>query len=133
MDSDNVSAKYGAYEIPYTVIVDKNGNLTYKNSGVASYETLRSEIDIAISGEGNVVKVAKLPTPALAVILGIVTFFSPCSFPLLPGYFSYYFSRREEVGGSKLIKAGCVVPVLNNIFPVASILIPPPPASEIPS
>ena len=105
MDSDNVSAKYGAYEIPYTVIVDKNGNLTYKNSGVASYETLRSEIDIAISGEGNVVKVAKLPTPALAVILGIVTFFSPCSFPLLPGYFSYYFSRRDEVGGSKLIKA----------------------------
>jgi len=28
MDSDNVSAKYGAYEIPYTVIVDKNGNLS---------------------------------------------------------------------------------------------------------
>ena len=78
MDSDNVSAKYGAYEIPYVVIVDKTGNLTYKNNGVASYETLRSEVDLAISGEGGVAKVAELPTPALAIILGVVTFFSPC-------------------------------------------------------
>lgn len=106
MDSDNVSAKYGAYEIPYVVIVDKTGNLTYKNNGVTSYETLRSEVNLAISGESDVVKVAELPTPALAIILGVVTFFSPCSFPLLPGYFSYYFSRNEKKdGGSKLIKA----------------------------
>ena len=106
MDSDDISAKYGAYEIPYVVIVDKTGNLTYKNNGVASYETLRSEVDLAISGEGGVAKVAELPTPALAIILGVVTFFSPCSFPLLPGYFSYYFSRNEKKdSGSKLIKA----------------------------
>lgn len=105
MDSDDVSAKYGAYEIPYVVIVDKTGNLTYKNNGVTSYETLRSEVNLAISGESSVVKVAELPTPALAIILGVVTFFSPCSFPLLPGYFSYYFSRNEkDDGGSKLIK-----------------------------
>ena len=106
MDSDNISAKYGAYEIPYVVIVDKTGNLTYKNNGVASYKTLRSEVNLAISGEGGVAKVAELPTPALAIILGVVTFFSPCSFPLLPGYFSYYFSRNEKNdGSSKLIKA----------------------------
>lgn len=39
----------------------------------------------------------------LAVIAGIATFFSPCSFPLLPGYLSFYYNAgRSEHGNSAL-------------------------------
>lgn len=32
----------------------------------------------------------------MAVVGGVATFFSPCSFPLLPGYLSYYHSKQAE-------------------------------------
>jgi cytochrome c-type biogenesis protein len=34
--------------------------------------------------------------PLLAVAAGIVTFFSPCSFPLLPGYLSLYYNKEQS-------------------------------------
>ncbi len=36
-----------------------------------------------------------LPALALAVGAGIGTFFSPCAYPLLPGYVAFYTSQRE--------------------------------------
>ncbi len=39
---------------------------------------------------------------ALAVIAGIASFFSPCAFPLLPSYFSFYhLADSDEKGMSK--------------------------------
>ncbi len=42
---------------------------------------------------------------ALSVIAGVASFFSPCAFPLLPGYFSLYYSgvqQNEQAVNSKL-------------------------------
>ncbi|HKZ85218.1 MAG TPA: cytochrome c biogenesis protein CcdA [Anaerolineae bacterium] len=33
---------------------------------------------------------------ALAVVAGVASFFSPCAFPLLPGYLSFYYLARPE-------------------------------------
>lgn len=33
---------------------------------------------------------------ALAVIAGVASFFSPCAFPLLPGYLSFYAAARDD-------------------------------------
>lgn len=45
-----------------------------------------------------------LPTVAFAVGAGVATFFSPCAYPLLPGYVGFYASRsdgeRVTLGGS---------------------------------
>lgn len=38
----------------------------------------------------------------LAVIAGVASFFSPCAFPLLPGYFSLYYSQTEQSSDTKL-------------------------------
>ncbi len=32
----------------------------------------------------------------IAIVAGIATFFSPCSFPLLPGYLSFYYNTEEK-------------------------------------
>lgn len=50
------------------------------------------------------VDLAFVSTVAFAVGAGIATFFSPCAYPLLPGYVGYYASRTEDaeptLGGS---------------------------------
>ncbi|MCI0712330.1 MAG: hypothetical protein L0154_19405 [Chloroflexi bacterium] len=39
---------------------------------------------------------------ALSIIAGVASFFSPCAFPLLPGYFSLYYAEAENTGKAKL-------------------------------
>ncbi|MFP9192740.1 cytochrome c biogenesis protein CcdA [Natronosalvus vescus] len=45
-----------------------------------------------------------VPTLAFAIGAGVATFFSPCAYPLLPGYVGYYVSQTEggeaTLGGS---------------------------------
>ncbi len=42
----------------------------------------------------------------LAVVAGIATFFSPCSFPLLPGYLSFYYNTEQQDVGRRAIYRG---------------------------
>jgi cytochrome c-type biogenesis protein len=44
---------------------------------------------------------------ALAIVAGVASFFSPCAFPLLPGYFSaYYLAGNEEHAGRPAARRG---------------------------
>lgn len=41
----------------------------------------------------------ELATPlAFALTAGVVTFFSPCAYPLLPGYVGYYVNHTQQAG-----------------------------------
>ena len=55
---------------------------------------------------------------ALALVTGLLSFFAPCAFPLLPGYLSYYLGRYK--GGTTLkssVKAGIAAATgINGIF-----------------
>ncbi|MFP8952637.1 cytochrome c biogenesis CcdA family protein [Natrialbaceae archaeon A-arb3/5] len=42
------------------------------------------------------IETALLPTLAFALFAGIGTFFSPCAYPLLPGYVGFYVSQTEQ-------------------------------------
>ncbi len=42
----------------------------------------------------------------LAVAAGIATFFSPCSFPLLPGYLSIYYNTQQQYAGKRAVYRG---------------------------
>jgi cytochrome c-type biogenesis protein len=44
----------------------------------------------------------------VAVIAGIATFFSPCSFPLLPGYLSFYYNSGEKQGKKRELYYGLI-------------------------
>jgi cytochrome c-type biogenesis protein len=96
-DTDSLNTKYNvAGEVPKVVLVDKSGGITWVYSpegGInpeAQKEEMRTQISAAISGTGGTATVAQLSVYSLAILAAVGSFFSPCSFPLLPGYMAYY-------------------------------------------
>ena len=108
MDNDDQDAflKNAVTVNPTVIIIDKDGFQTYRDSGTVNIDDLSDEIDRAISGEADAIDPAQqLGLIAFAFIAGLAAFFSPCSFPLLPGYITYYFKvgadaqkKKEEEG-----------------------------------
>ena len=45
LDSDDVGTKYDAQSIPTMAVIDKDGNLVWRHSGVATFDTLKLRID----------------------------------------------------------------------------------------
>lgn len=90
---------YGVTGIPAIIIIDGNGTITYssivaKEEGETqplSYDKLKEECLNAISGEEEGIQIANFLgfTIGLAIIVAITSFFSPCSFPLLPSYVAH--------------------------------------------
>ena len=108
MDTDRQDA-YREYAIkgnPTIVIIDKEGFQTFREMGTIDIDDISEAIDLAISGEATAIDPAQqIGLIALAFLSGLAAFFSPCSFPLLPGYITYYFKvgadaqkKKEEEG-----------------------------------
>jgi cytochrome c-type biogenesis protein len=124
-DTDSLITKYKAEEIPKVVLVDKSGgiNWVYNPTGgfdpTAQKEEMRRQISAAISGTGGSATVAQVSVYSLAILAAVGSFFSPCSFPLLPGYMAYYLgldagskqkpSTRTAAGRGFLAALGMIV------------------------
>ena len=98
-----------AYEVagtPKIFIIDKDGQITYEAGGRAGSsvpnnpEDLELEVDKALTGQGTLVKVKESSIYLFAVGAGVMVFFSPCSFPMLPGYMSFYLTNKKKRAGS---------------------------------
>jgi len=91
-----------AYEVigtPKIFIIDKKGEITYSHIGPISENELSSEVEKAISGQGGVVNLKESSIYLFAVGAGVMVFFSPCSFPMLPGYMSFYLANKKQRTG----------------------------------
>ena len=86
--------------VPTLVMVDAEGNMTYRKSGITDEETLRTELDKLVEGRGETISFSEYGIYLLAITAGFFSFFSPCAFPLLPSYVAYYM-RPDEKGGHK--------------------------------
>jgi len=88
---------FSVEDLPKLVVINKDRYPTYEisTSGV-SVEELRSEIGAAIEGTAQVISLHLVGILATAVFIGFATYFSPCSFPMLPGYISYYLTTEAE-------------------------------------
>ncbi len=98
--------KDGEIEIAYDVvgtpkifIIDKKGEITYSHIGPISENELSNEVEKAISGQGGVVNLKESSIYLFAVGAGVMVFFSPCSFPMLPGYMSFYLANKKQRTG----------------------------------
>jgi len=109
MDTQNLMLDYNVKVIPKLVIVNGDGDISFVHEGDLSVSELSSEIEKAISGTstGASISSTTLGLAGFAILVGIGSFFSPCSFPLLPGYMSYYMGdqkkkdlKRALLGGS---------------------------------
>ena len=116
MDRDDGRAllAYSVSEIPKVIIVDREGYVTYDDKGAVGYDALKENIDAALAGEAKPIDLARIGLLGMAFLAGIACFFSPCAFPLLPGYITFYFQQRAQLGKRKEEEAtatGAAAPV----------------------
>lgn len=103
MDTDDGQAfrAYSVSEIPKVIIVDREGYVTYEDKGAVGYDALKENVDAALAGEAEPIDLVKIGLLGMAFIAGITCFFSPCAFPLLPGYITFYFQQRASLSKRK--------------------------------
>lgn len=95
-DTDDLMLKYGVEEISAIVIIDAQGYPIYRNKGVTSVEDLRTHVEHALAGEAAPIDIQQVSIVTLAVIAGVASFFSPCAFPMLPGYMTTYLEMERK-------------------------------------
>lgn len=89
LDTADLLTKYAAAPIPKTVIIDKEGYVTFAETGQLDKEKISNEIENALAGTADRENIGYRFIMVAAFFIGIVSFFSPCAFPLLPGYMAY--------------------------------------------
>ncbi|HYK93583.1 MAG TPA: redoxin domain-containing protein [Thermoplasmata archaeon] len=88
--SNAVSTAYGVTALPSVFIVDTHGHIVYDVTGVQDSSKIQTTIASAFAGTAAPVSIITVSVFALAAIAGVTTFFSPCAFPMFPGYMSLF-------------------------------------------
>jgi cytochrome c-type biogenesis protein len=107
-DTDDIITKFAATEIAKVVIINEDGYVVFEKVGVSETDEMAEAIEKAQRGEAEVITISPVWIGALAFGAGVASFFSPCSFPLLPGYIGYYLGiekQRGDLGTKTLRKA----------------------------
>jgi cytochrome c biogenesis protein CcdA/peroxiredoxin len=104
-DTDNVWPRYQDVtdpHIPTLVIINPQGKISYRHVGEASLDDLSKQVDKASRGGYDLgISTQGQDLVFVAFITGVFAFFSPCAFPLLPGYMGYVLARREDANDPK--------------------------------
>ena len=108
---------YFAHQIPLLLVIDHEGYIVGKqNSGtpIEGWDEFDAAVVSANAGESDDLRIGLKEVDrsftgilALGLLLGILVYFSPCAFPVLPGYIGYYISlglREEELRESGKLK-----------------------------
>ena len=106
--------EYQAQAIPVALVIDHEGFIVAKESSgtpTGGWDEFDTIVLAAADGEAedlrfSLAEVDRSPGAifAMGLLLGVLVYFSPCAFPILPGYISYYIGlgQRED----ELIEAG---------------------------
>jgi len=97
-----VSRSYGVSAIPTVFIIDQRGQVVYDVSGAQSTSQLETTIDSAHAGTATPISIVTLSVFALAAVAGVSTFFSPCAFPMFPGYMSLFLGLTASGAEARL-------------------------------
>jgi cytochrome c-type biogenesis protein len=99
---DGMQADYGVSLIPTFVIINDEGKITYFQEGLIAYDSLKQELIDTIEGRSQGIEITSYQgfIIGFAIITAFSSFFSPCSFPLLPGYVAHILGldikKRKE-------------------------------------
>ncbi|MCJ2555552.1 MAG: redoxin domain-containing protein [Candidatus Thermoplasmatota archaeon] len=97
MDPGGLVNDYAVSSIPKLVVIDREGYaVNVVTDAYASASSIRGMIDSALAGRSQAIGIQAVGGILLAVFAGFATFFSPCSFPMLPGFVAYYLSAEAE-------------------------------------
>jgi cytochrome c-type biogenesis protein len=98
-DTADLVNQYGIAQLPKVVVIDKDRYATFETISDEGSSKFKSEIEAALEGTAKPISIAQLSIFATGAFMGIAVYFSPCSFPMLPGFISYYLST--ETGAQK--------------------------------
>ena len=99
---------YNAWTIPVVYVVDHEVYLIAKNTGTGlDWDEFDSAVEAALNGEAEELRfgLSEVDTSVIGIFtlglfLSILVYFSPCAFPVLPSFITYYISlgsREEEL------------------------------------
>ncbi|UCE37828.1 MAG: sulfite exporter TauE/SafE family protein [Thermoplasmata archaeon] len=95
-DINSVLGTFSIHEIPKSLIIDKDGYLTFEFVLSQDSDEIIKKIEATRQGAADPIASYSIPLVLLAFATGIASFFSPCSFPMLPGYVGYYLGLEDE-------------------------------------
>ena len=101
---------YSAQALPLALVIDHEGFVVAKeNTGTPldGWDSFDSAIEAANAGEAESLRIGIAKSDRsiqgvfiIGLFLGILVYFSPCAFPVLPSYITYYLSlgmREDEL------------------------------------
>jgi cytochrome c-type biogenesis protein len=95
-DFNSVHTTFSISEIPKSLIIDKDGYLTFEFVLSQPSDDIINKIEATRQGAADPIASYSVPLVLLAFAAGVASFFSPCSFPMLPGYVGYYLSMEDQ-------------------------------------
>lgn len=103
-DTVDLVNQFGVAQLPKVVVIDKDGYATFETIVDEGPSKFRSEIDAALEGTAKPISIAQLSIFATGAFMGIAVYFSPCSFPMLPGFISFYLSTETAAEKKKSVR-----------------------------
>ncbi|HWG89294.1 MAG TPA: redoxin domain-containing protein [Candidatus Thermoplasmatota archaeon] len=104
--TSEAKVRYGVTRLPTLAIIDRDGRLVETYSGeVVTAEFMEERITPLLArapGEAPPASTESVTSWLFLVFAfnaGVLTFFSPCGFPMLPAYIAYYLNLRDGEGG----------------------------------
>jgi len=119
-DTASLINRYGAGQIPKVVVIDVNGLVTFTYTGTLTevksglVKDLEHAIDGAFTGEARAVGVEQVTVLGLIFLAALGSFFSPCSFPLLPGFMSMYLAQDAKQAEKRTLRQAFKAAVLTS-------------------
>jgi cytochrome c-type biogenesis protein len=106
-DINSILTTFNVHEIPKSLIIDEDGYTTFEIIGSHPSGELIKKVEATKQGAADPIASYSMPIVILAFAAGIASFFSPCSFPMLPGYVGYYLGvedQKEKASKKELVK-----------------------------
>jgi len=106
-DLNSAAQKYGVLDLVHLVVISPEGYRTWdyvagigiNACGLAS--DLSARVSAAFAGTAGSSSWESASVYVLIAIAAVASFFSPCSFPLLPGYMTHYLQLNAKRGGTR--------------------------------
>ncbi|HYS71227.1 MAG TPA: redoxin domain-containing protein [Thermoplasmata archaeon] len=97
-DDGIVSANYSVSSSPRFFVIDRDAYVIFDWAYYANFtqaevkQATQGALDRALQGNVGGISIIALSIPALLVVAALLSFFSPCSFPVLPAFMTFYMN-----------------------------------------
>src|SRR3990170_4269015 len=93
-DTDELQTRYGVGTLPRVFVINPQGFVTKDWAPAVGFDSCSVQKDMTVAIDqavgGAAIDVTALSIPLLLVVAAFLSFFSPCSFPVLPAFMAYF-------------------------------------------